>query len=378
MPKPTRWLAAAGASLSLTLVTGVVGMPPAHATPGTTVTIADPTADTVDPLLFNSNQQQPRPTTSSPSSDVQSTKLESLANGHVKATFTVTGPVPAEGSVSSADYHGPSYGPGGAVKPFLGGSYLAMYNNTSSQTNNDDLNGGCARVGGVGRVRDFKEHYQDGFYQFIGLQVGFDGQKYIYTAEEGYYDPAANGGFIFNDLSQDQLITKGVDWNVTVTGTSPATITVEGPGKLNSPDTTCASGVFVEDFAHPGDSIDNVFGLTTNDLVVVLPVAVPLDVIPGQQPLQAVGGFVYNSDWTAINPASGGTGDVFDPGLAGGPDVVGPGPTCWTPTFGGLLPQNPLWVGGQPCHIDLENNNPTGAYILPEYRQSHYAFNSTF
>jgi len=51
----------------------------------------------------------------------------------------------------------------------------------------------------------------------------------------------------------------------------------------------------------------------------------------------------------------------YSGGLIGGVDTLGDGPRCWTSTFGGLAPSNPLWVANQPCYIDDDNiPGPTG------------------
>jgi hypothetical protein len=344
-------------------------MAPAHA--GSTPTISDPAGDTADPVLYQSDLQKPKPTTPSPSSDILSTSLISTTIGGspaLQATIVVKGTVPAIGSTNLADYQGPKYQ---GQSPFNGGSWYVLYQDPQKQTGIDNLGSGCTRLDG-GRVRDQQGNYRDGYRNFIGLTTDFNG-SWSHTPEIGFYDPnATDVGFNFIDLNSTPSMAGKWSESVVNNGTS-TTITITVATKVTTTDAECVGGLFAQDFGAPGDNINNVSALTTNNQTVLLPATVPGT--PATDPIDSVGGLISFSDWTNTNTSP--SVETWDPGIAG-PDNIGAGAGCPTPTFGGTLPSNPLWSlpalppplptfrQGQPCDI----NNPVGATFI----DSNYNF----
>ena len=318
----------------------------------------------------------------SESTDIKSARFETVNIGGVdmmRATFTIDGFVPQQGAglPTDMDLDGPA---------FVGGSYKLMFNNEDKQTNADNPMTGCTKVGG-GRARDQQGHWADGYYKFIGVSVTYDGLGWSHTPEVGTYDPSPQGGFVYNDIESDSAMF-GLYVPPTVTYTSGATYTpgadsivqVAVSGVVRFTDSLCVSGYYEEDFAsenlpgpytgtaYTGDRISNLAAISTADLTVVLPVAIPLSLVPGESDVKAIGGWVTVSDTT--NRASG--GPVYTPGPMGDLaflDTLGNGPTCPTPTVGGTLPDNPLWAANQnqPCMID---DDIAGNAVLTEFRKS--------
>lgn len=344
-------------------------------------------SDTYDAVTYQSELQNPAPKNRSDSTDICSVSLTSLA-GHaftsgktadaLQATIVVKGSVNPPSSLST--YQG--------QQPFLGADYYVMYqdrekmireDNKPYQVAHSQTVTGCNRLP-TGRVLDQQLHAGDGSYNFIGIGVVNDGTRYNVSPQLGYYDPSPSGAFFFDDLQANPNMAGLFDVAIAPAG-SNTQITVTVASVERTADTTCAgnsinasAAEYLKDYGQAGDHLDNVTGLTTLDEGVVLPVTVPTSVIPGFGDTKAVGGLIPFSDVTTVS----GTGaDAWTPGLAGGPDNLGDGPFCPTPTFGGTLPGNPLrYPGqyGQPCQID--DNGAAGVYVLPEFIPSGY--NTTF
>jgi len=309
---------------------------PAHAG---TVSLTDPAGDTLDPILTNNDQTTFR--TPDPSADITSYSLTSSGR-NLTATITVSGNIPAEGSTDPTAYSGPvatGVASSGQEYPgFVGGSYLVAYADASKEKNTYTLPPGCTTLATGKPIYDFQEHWQDGYRDYIGIEVTYDGTKWNYTPEIGRFDPTTGGGFGFVDLQSEPAMAGKFSYS-----RSGNTINVTVNTDVTTSDDTCVGGVFHSDYGNTGDSIRAMTAFTTTDQSVVLPVAVPLSAIPvvNESDVQAIGGLVYTEDWS--NQAGYGLG------TAGSYSETGP--TCPTPTFGGTLPRSPLFVDGQPCNV---------------------------
>jgi hypothetical protein len=299
---------------------------------------------------------------------------------------------------------------------FVGANYYNLFQNKSVQTNvPTNPVGGCPRIGTNTPVFDQYGSWKDGFHFFTNFGVSFVGNKWIWSVQVGEFDPGPSGGFLFYELGTadsvdsfnnpiwhdaDPLMVKGVNWDVNVTSSPAGTaVGVWVDGIFQTSDTTnCATGAFKHAYAKPGDIIANAKGLTTANLVLTLPVTVPLsilcDVTGGlicEQDLTTVGGFVVTSDTTdgnstggLLGSASGGaignipgialTRGLIDnhTGLIDLPDTLGDGPTCPTPTLGGLLPGNPLFTPDTACQID--DDTIARGTILSEFWDTAHGF----
>ncbi|HEX7165836.1 MAG TPA: hypothetical protein VF230_02535 [Acidimicrobiales bacterium] len=385
----TKWrLAAIGAGVSLLAGLGT----PASATGSGT--ISDGVGQDFDPSeIAVADQHITTLNDGSPSTDILSASLDAIttASGQkrLRATIVVDGPVPAEGTGLPTDFDGPD-------PTFVGGSYKVMFQNKDKMTNGDNPDTGCDRLDG-GRLRDQGGHWADGYHQYIGLAVTYDGAGWSHTPEIGEYDPSPDGAFFFTDLEGESAMAGKFSSSVTASG-GDTTIVVEVASVVETTDALCVGGVHKEDiaaegadnrkgaypsgpFANPpgytygsGDRIDNVSALSTADQIVVLPVAVPLSVVPGESDLKAVGGFIYYADNT--DQQSNGQ-VVFSGGELGVSDTLGDGPACPTPTFGGTLEDNPLWLANQnqACQID---DDAVGNTLLSEFRAAGYGFTVDF
>jgi hypothetical protein len=341
----------------------------------------------------------------------------SFANGQLTATWHVAGPIPAPGSTNLAAADLPGIG--------LGATYYALFQNKSVQTNvPTNPAGGCTDVGVGNQVLDIHSSWKDGFHFFVAFNVGWDGAKWVQSVQLGEYVPDPDGGFVFNELGTNG----GAGWQAANTyhpfsstaaadnffvSVSTAGITVTVPGILKTPDTVnCQEGFFKSVYAKAGDVIANAKALTTANEVVTLPVTVPLSITCGlptsdldcENDLTSVGGFGFFADTTDGNSTAGLansniTGIAYSNGAAGRgvamplpdllagprhllgldpigvnpfPDTLGPGPTCRTPTFGGLLPTNPLFTPDTACHID--DDYIARGSVLPEFWDTSHGF----
>ena len=295
---------------------------------------------------------------------------------------------------------------------FTGTSCKVMFQNPRVENNVPSI--GCARVGTGTAVFDQHGHWADGFHFFIGFNQSWNGTRWIHSAQLGEYNPAPDGGFPFYELGTND----GSGWtggaNVTIAG---STVTITASGIFTVADANCASGRFTVAFARPGHPITNVKGLTTADVTYTLPVTVPFSLAPGFSDTTSTGGYTFFSDVTAGNSRNvGSVGTLLRPNMVGvsystgilernrggatlfgqssqvrdagsSPqpdpfDTLGEGPRCPTPTFGGLLPSNPLWVPDQACHIDDDNiPGPSGnidpgerGTFLPEFWDTNFGF----
>jgi hypothetical protein len=313
---------------------------PAHAG---SATVTDPSNDTLDPFLTQNNATVFH--TPAPSADITSYTLASTTlNGKpaLQATISVAGTIPALTDPVTA-YSGPSAPAAvGEYPGFVGGSYYVMYADTRTEKNTYAIVG-CSQLATGDPVYNFQEHWQDGYRDYIGVDVTYDGTGWKYTPTLGYYDPTATGGFGFIDFTGDDAFPSA---NYSVVRTSANTIQVTAVTQVTTTDPTCGSGIYTYDQGKPGDTLASITGFTTTDQVVILPVAIPTGATGLIGDTQAIGGLIYTEDWA--NQAG------YDLGTAGPYSFVGP--TCATPTFGGKLPRNPLFVDGQPCNII----NPAG------------------
>jgi hypothetical protein len=337
---------------------------------------------------------------------MDSTALGTNNDVMLGAEFLVAGVAPMPGDMSCNPQVG---GPNCFDLPnnqFVGAGYKAMFQNSNRQnntpTNGAAVGGGCARIG-TGQVYDQHGHWLDGYHHFIGIDVVWDGSKWIWSAQVGTYDPSPDGAFFFTELgtssatvggvphweNADEAAKHGTHWSVTAKVTSGLLLfRVLVHGRLGSANINCqpaGSGIFYTVYAKAGDPIVNIKGLSTADSTVTLPVTVPLDIVPGQSAITSVGGFIFYSDITHGNSvntgAVGGTlaangGDdpsttcvnegtlgnrlcvSYTGGALGISDTLGDSPACPTPTFGGTLPTNPFLNPDVGCQYD-DDNRPT-------------------
>jgi hypothetical protein len=362
---------------------------------------------------------------STEATDLNGTSAVTLASdtlGHVIGSCTIDGRLPAAGMPSLP----PPQPLDTPSAQFLGAGCKVMFQNRSVETNvPTNPSGGCARLGVGNPVLDEHGSWKDGYHFFVGFEVNWDGLKWIYSAQIGEYDPSPTGGFIFNELGTKDgngwhsanpyhPYGTGLDqWNVSITGTGPTTITVTAPGIYRLGDTLdCQEGFFKTVYAKPGDSIASVKGVTTANDVVTLPVTVPLSLtcdligdILCLDDLTTVGGLLFFSDVTDGDSTAGLfnsniRGVAYTTGVAKRaisnewinvlgylqhlldttpvyginevPDTLGPGLTCPTPTFGGLLPTNPLFTPDTACQID-DDSIARGSF-LPEFWDTVHGF----
>ena len=311
---------------------------PAHAN---TQSGTDATGDPLDPILTVNNSAKFH--TASPSSDITAWNLTSnTTTRQLTASITVKGNIPADGASdpTGALYEGPhatALADTGVEYPgYKGGTYLVAYADTRTERNTYNLTPGCTNAATGKPIYDFQESWQDGYRDYIGASVEYNGASWTVSPVIGRFDPTEQGGYTFIDLKSEPAMNG--KWSFAQSG-SNISITVNTD--VTTSDTTCAGGVFHSDYGNTGDTLASVTAETSNDQVVTLPVALPTSVVPGQSNLQAIGGLVSASDWA---PEAG-----FNLGTAGPYSETGP--TCPTPTFGGLLPRNPLFTDGAPCNV---------------------------
>ena len=321
-------------------------------------------------------------------SDISDVALSSASNGDIIATFTVDGTIPAPGSTSFAAADLPS-------GDFTGGGVYALYQNRTIETNIPYV--ACPPV--PPRPTPVLQRFgswKDGHHFFVGFSVGWDGTKWVHSAQVGEYDPAPNGGYGFFELgsndgagwtSADPHMPYGPEgqgtWLVTVTGN---TVTVRSRGVVTRTDTTnCGDGRYNLRYATPGDVIANVKGFSSANRVITLPVVAPFTALCSvsggrvcpESDVRTVGGFWGISDVTTGNSTAGLlntniTGIAFTGGSLGGSDTLGDGPTCPTPTLGGALPQNPLFTPDTACQLD--DDFAARGSLLPEWWDTPHGF----
>lgn len=236
-------------------------------------------------------------------------------------------------------------------------------------------------------------HYLDGHMLFVGFAFNYTGGKYAGEPIMGYFDPSADGDFIFYSVRGNSVLNpsgagsgKGTYYDYTYSS-DRRTITVKVPGILPQEDVNCKTtppdvhGTAYYPFARTqsqkaadpfytvsrGSGSEPGQGNDENDMLlhvnvrsflsqaIVSPVVIPLSLID-EDDIETIASI----DWGADNMTLSGV-DQWSPGIGRKGLLTGdaPGPTCWTPTFGGTLPSNPIHNAGGQCAID----NPIG----PEY-----------
>jgi hypothetical protein len=382
---------------------------------------------------------------STESTDIRSVSLASdevthgVSDVQLVATCTMDAPIPFAGdttpplTASNPDLPGLS---------FVGSSCKVMFQVPARQNSRptNDVGGGAPRSP-RGDMYDVHGHWMDGYHHFVGFDVQWDGTRWIHLAKIGTYDPLPTGGFTFTELGTDNgsawqnadlNAQVGVHWNVTFPAANTVRVTVDGV--LASTCNVCVGGVFNTVYAKDGDSISNVKGLSTTNAAMVLPATMPLSLVPGGTDVTVFGGFVHISDTTGgLSGNYGIVGATSRPNIVGiaytpgpmqqarageWPGVYGNGPTadevsrfmdsatwgvvtslpdtygaalsCWTPTWGGDVPPNPLFNAAFGCHYDDDNipvpnsGNPGGPWtavnpgergsLLPEFWPTTQAF----
>jgi hypothetical protein len=331
------------------------------------------------------------------------------SNVQLGAEFLIAGLAPLPGNNCPTCFDLPN-------SQFVGAGYKALFQSLNRQNNlpTNPVGGGCPRFP-TGTVFDQHGHWLDGYHHFIGIDVVWATTGWMWSAQVGTYDPSPDGAFFFTELgtasstnslgqpvwvSADPAAQFGTHWSVTAKVTSGLLLfRVLVDGVLGSANINCANGVFYTVYAKAGDPISNIKGLSTANSTVTLPTTVPLSLIPGFSDITSIGGFISFSDITHGNSTNNGlagllatlTGDnpataCVHEGLVvnrlcvsytsgffgqfGASDTLGDSPSCPTPTFGGLLPTNPLlnWTVG--CQFDDDNipvpnaGNPTGPWTV--------------
>jgi hypothetical protein len=380
---------------------------PAHANVGA----SDAACDVIDPVLGLHEDQDgvgspvpPYHTCDAPEADLVNAAGTPIGSGKswnsrsasiggrpgIKAYFKVNTALPEVGR--DAAEGGPTAPRTKPYPSFNGYTFHNNFQNAAVQDNNPPahITGMRAPLCTTPIYASNTGHWQDHYWFQIGVSLTFAGGEYKATPFISQYDPNIDGGFFFHDFNANPLLTPGTDYTwgfVTAAGAeSPATwdsvenewehfsptstIYVNVPTKFPSPSTVACGGFITQTFADTGHIIKDNWGATWLNQVVVLPVPIPLSLVPGESDIDAIGGFIYRSDWSPDSALDLFPTDVDGPGgvpavPAIGPEELGtvnvPGPTCWTPTVGGLLPSNPLHTPNQPCGID----NPAGPGYTP-------------
>lgn len=320
------------------------------------------------------------------------------ASSTITASWTINGPIPVAGSTSWSG--GASYG------------YKVLFQNRDKQTGFDNAVGGCHTPGGV-RVPDAHGSWVDGYHFFVGFDVMWNGLTWTYRATVGEYDPSPGGGFVATELgtssspgvwtSSDPSMSYGSHWSVSMS--TAATISVSVAGVVSASNPGCSGGAYRTAYVTSGDRIVNVKGLSSfGDGGIALPVWSPVPVpdtpsvtLPvtgadrtvcavanelgveclGSTTNATLGGITYISDVTEGNSTEGAYGTnapniSWTPGVLSAVDTLGPGPRCAWPTFGGLLPTNPLSAPESRCHVD-DDAISRGSYFA-EWWDTPYGF----
>jgi hypothetical protein len=318
--------------------------------------------------------------------------LASRGDGKLGGYLNVAAPsFPAPGSTGPFDL------PSGA---FTGATYYNLFQNALVQTNvPTNPSGGCTKVGVGGPIYDQHGSWKDGYQLFeaFGVHRTITG-AWEWMLSVGEYDPGTGGGFRHHalgvadhtDTSGDpvwrntsDLMKYGVDWTAEVSsggGFTTIGMTFDPTVKIRNP--ACVGGVFNMVFAQPGDEILNNSGMTTADVGITLTTEAP----PGPS-CGLTGGLVCVDDHTLIgyydyvvDVTDGNSipglldtnisGISYTPGPFGAVDTLGDGPTCPTPTFGGLLPTNPLFTPDTACQID-DDSTARGSFLSEFWDTPH-------
>lgn len=258
----------------------------------------------------------------------------------------------------------------------------------------------------------FAGHWKDSYWWQIGVSLSYSGAQYEVTPQLSRFYPGPDGGYSFWDLkTKKQFNANGTptlanpypgkgfyyDWTVSGTTITVSAVTawieqtgtcenIPGDGLPTAADDNWSATNPLSHFGPrrielilPGETVSNVSSKSWLNQLVILPAGgVPLssleplpvicDVILNCQNIEAIGGFIYSEDWSQqVIGAS--TVEDYDIGIFG-PDQLNTdtltqaGPFCWTPTFGGTLPVNPLWAannnnGANGCGTD----NPVGPEV---------------
>lgn len=321
--------------------------------------IGDPANDTIDPILTQSEATKTR-NSNSKSTDITSWSLSAVTYAGqpaLQATITVAGQVPSGTNLTAFQSPYPS---------FNGANYMVTFQNQTTQRNTYGLPPACTNKATGKPVFDFQGHWEDGYRHYLAVEITWDGTKYKAKPEIGTYDPSPDGGYFYNDIQAESGMVGKYTYSITGNTISVTVVTKY----TEKDDVTCVGGLLTTDYGSPGHNIANVAAMSWLNQTVVLPVKVPLTEVDKASgidvfgsDIESVGGLISNSDFTQ---ASG--RDAYDMGVAPwpNPDNLGDGPACPTPTFGGLLPRNPLFADGRPCQLD----NPTGQH----YRASGFNF----
>jgi len=373
-----RTLLVMAVAVGLMVVTAI----PSHANVGT----SDPTCDVVDPLIGIHPLVPGYHTCAPGEADLTSWNTRSggsvsytagtspvtITSPTIRAQFKVTSTLPVVGSTTLPVASG--------YPSFNGFTYHANFQNHRIQDNDpaDPLKatGQRAPLCTTPIYPSNTGHYANHYWFQVGISITYSGGEYKATPFVSEYDPNLDGGFIFRDLNANPYLVPGstFTWGF-MNGTTevPATwstasskwihssptdtIYVKVPTKIAAASAQACNGFLTADYGATGDSIKNNWASSWQNQVVVLPVTVPLSTVPGESDIDAIGGFIYRSDWAQNSAYNPHPNDL----VAVGSEHLGtfnvPGHDCWTPTVGGVIPSNPLHSPGNPCGV----NNPLGS-----------------
>lgn len=237
-------------------------------------------------------------------------------------------------------------------------------------------------------------HYEDNFFDFINFEMTWTpATGYLPKVQFGYFEPGTDGFFITHDPYTNKLYNpygpsgsgegRFYNWILsadrkTLTSQVPAIYTTlngtcMGPGGITDTSAGYAAWPMARTAAqkaaaanyYPGngqnDQISHVSGFTTWGTTPRTPFPIPTGQIPivsGEVGLDDIdwviglGTFVDHLNYQGVSQYTSGIGESV---LMTGDWY---GPACPAPTFGGTVPENPLYTAGkgQPCALD----NPIG------------------
>lgn len=307
--------------------------------------------------------------------DVQPTSITRMVPG-LEATFTVAKAWPTLGVLTPVVREGD--------QPLDGLSVRAFFRNPEIEINN--LWAACERNTSTPAKKTFlylpyAGHYLDGYFLFLNLAIDYSAGSYRGKMTFGWLDPNQDGAFFNYDPQNNpnynpyntatlKQTGNGIFYHYSVSGT---TITIRMPGVYVARSTTCkfykvgatygfafypfartASQKAASEFFPGNLANDQILHVSWQSFLLTrpkTPVPIPLSAIPvlGLADTDWVIGLLFSLDDLTLHGIDQRIGGYTSKNLM---TADWPGPKCNTPTFGGTLPNNPLWTPGQPCAVD--------------------------
>lgn len=314
--------------------------------------------------------------------DVPASSITRTVPG-LEATFTVAKAWPTLGVLTPIAREGD--------QPLDGLSVRAFFRNPEIESNNLWI--ACERLSSTDLRKTwiylpYGGHYLDGYFLFLNLAIDYSGGRYGGKMTFGWLDPNQDGAFFNYDPQNNPIYNpyntttlkqtgNGIFYHYSVSGT---TITIRMPGvyvarsnSLTTVGTGCkpyatgkAFGFQFLPFARtaaqkaasqffPGNGQnDQILHVSWQSFLLTrpkTPVPIPLSAIPvlGLSDTDWVIGQLFSLDDLTLHGVDQRIGGYTSKNLM---TADWPGPTCNTPTFGGTLPNNPLWIPNQPCAVD--------------------------